>query len=59
MKSEQKRTGGGGGGVLAYVYVRFFERNAEIFKMKFHSYSSVFLIDYNGSMKYEINHHEI
>ena len=58
MKSEQKRTGGGGG-VLAYVYVRFFERNAEIFKMKFHSYSSVFLIDYNGSMKYEINHHEI
>ena len=54
-KNEQ----GEGGGVLAYVYVRFFERNAEIFKMKFHSYSSVFLIDYNGSMKYEINHHEI
>ena len=30
----------------------FFLKNAEIFKMKFYSYSPVFPIDYNGSMKY-------
>ena len=46
-KSEQ------GEGVLACVYVRFFKKNAEIFKMKFYSYSPVFPIDYNGSMKYK------
>ena len=51
LKSEQKQTRGRGG-VLAYVYVRFFEKNAEIFKMKFYSYSPVFPIDYNGSIKY-------
>ena len=28
------------------------KKNAEIFKMKFYSYSPVFPIDYNGSMKY-------
>ena len=39
-------------GVLVCVYVRFFKKNAEIFKMKFYSYSPVFAIDYNGSMKY-------
>ena len=37
-------------GVLAYVYIRL-KKNAEIFKMKFYSYSPVFPIDYNGSMK--------
>ena len=41
-----------GPGVLACVYVRFFKKNAEIFKMKFYSYSSAFPIDYNGSVKY-------
>ena len=30
----------------------FLKKNAEIFKMKFYSYSLVFPIDYNGSMKY-------
>ena len=30
----------------------FVKKNAEIFKMKFYSYSPVFPIDYNGSMKY-------
>ena len=29
-----------------------FFKNPEIFKMKFYSYSPVFPIDYNGSMKY-------
>ena len=29
-----------------------FKQNAEIFKMKFYSYSPGFPIDYNGSMKY-------
>ena len=46
-KNEQ-----GEGEVLACVYVHFFNKNAEIFKMKFYSYSPVFYIDYNGSMKY-------
>ena len=41
-----------GGGVLALVYVCFFKKNAEIFEMKFYSYSPVFPIDYNFSMKY-------
>ena len=41
-----------GEGYLAYVYVRFLKKNAEIFKMKFYSYSPVFPIDYNGNMKY-------
>ena len=39
-------------GVLACVYVRFFKKYYEIFKIKFYSYSPVFPIDYNGSMKY-------
>ena len=30
----------------------FLKKNVEIFKMKFYSYSLVFPIDYNGSMKY-------
>ena len=45
FKSEQKWTGGGG--VLAFVYIRFFKKNAEIFKMKFYIYSPVFPIDHN------------
>ena len=28
------------------------KKNAEIFKIKFYSYSPIFPIDYNGSMKY-------
>ena len=40
------------GGVLACMYVRFFNKNAEIFKMKFYSYSPVFPIDYKW--QYEI-----
>ena len=55
---------GGGGGfekqtkisrrrrILACVYIRFLKENAEILKIKFYSYSPVFPIDYNGSMKY-------
>ena len=50
LKSEQKRTGAGG--ILACVYVRFSKKNAKISKMNFYSYSPVFPIDYNGSMKY-------
>ena len=38
--------------VLACVNVRFLKRSAKIFKMKFYSYSPVFPIDYNGSIKY-------
>ena len=39
-------------GGLAIMYVRFFKKNAEIFKMKLYNYSPVFPIDYNGSVKY-------
>ena len=35
-----------------------FSKNAEIFEINFYSYSPVFAIDYNGSMKYETNHHD-
>ena len=55
LKSEQKRTGGGG--FLACMYVCFFKKNAEIFKMKFYSHSPVFSFDYNGSIT-QTNHHE-
>ena len=48
-KSEQKRTGGGSPSMCVRS---LFKKNAEIFKMKFYSYSPVFPIDYNGSMKY-------
>ena len=50
LKSKQKRTGGEG--VLACVYVRFLNKNAKIFKMKFYIYSPVFPIDHSDSMKY-------
>ena len=40
LSSEQKRTGGVG--VLPCVYVRFYKKNALIFKIKFYSYSPVF-----------------
>ena len=33
-----------GRGVLACVYVGFFKKNAEIFKMKFHSYFPILLL---------------
>ena len=51
-KHEQKQTGWGGWGLLVCVYVRFLKKNAEIFKIKFYSYSPSFPIDYNGSVKY-------
>ena len=35
-----------------YVRSLFLKKTAEIFKMKFYSYSPVFPIDYNDSMKY-------
>ena len=41
-----------GRGVLACVYVRFFKKDAEIFKMRFFSFSPIFPVDYNSSMKY-------
>ena len=56
---KQTKTNKRKGRVLACVYFRFLKRNAEIFKMKFYSYSPVFPIDYNGSMKYQTNHREI
>ena len=42
----------GGGRVVVRAYVCFFKKIAEIFKMKFCSYSPGFPIDYNDSMKY-------
>ena len=51
VEKRTKTNRGRGGGLLAYVYVRF-KKNAEIFIMKSYSYSPVFSIDYNGSMKY-------
>ena len=50
LKSEQERTGEVG--PIMCVRSLFEKKNAEIFKMKFYSYSPVFPIDYNGSMKY-------
>ena len=50
LKSKQKRTGEGGR--LSICLRSLFKQNAEIFKMKFYSYSPVFHIDYNGNMKY-------
>ena len=50
LKSEQKRTGEGGS--EHECTFAFLKNNAEIFKMKFYSYSPVFPIDYNGSKKY-------
>ena len=49
LKSQQKRTGGGGPSICVSSFLK---KTAEIFKMKFYSYSPVFPIDYNGSMKY-------
>ena len=49
LKSEQKRTGGGGSPHFCMFDLK---KNAEIFKLKCYSYSPVFLIDYNRSMKY-------
>ena len=58
---EEGRVGGhykadknkqGEGWSLHVCRFTFFEKNAEIFKMKFYSYSAVFPIDYNGSIKY-------
>ena len=34
------------------VHSLFKKKIADVFKMKFYSYSPVFPIDYNGSMKY-------
>ena len=44
LKREQKLTGEGG---LPCVYVRFFKGNAEIFKIKFYSYSPAVRTDHN------------
>ena len=52
IEKRTKTNRGRGEGVLACVYLRFFKKNTEIFKMKFYRYSPVFPIDYNGSMKY-------
>ena len=48
---EQKCTGGGEG-LNICLRSLFKKKNLEISKMKFYSYSPVFPIDYNGSMKY-------
>ena len=47
--------GGGGEGSSRWVPSLFFKKMLRFLKMKFYGYSPVFLIDYNGSMKY---HHE-
>ena len=48
---QEQQVGGGGGPSISVCFL--FLKNAEIFKMKFYSYSPVFfLIDYNGGMKY-------
>ena len=51
LKSEEKRRGRGGDPSMC-VRLLLKKNNAEIFKMKFYTYSPVFPIDYNGSMKY-------
>ena len=38
--------------MICALFTFAFKKNAEILKMKFYSYSSVFPTDYNGSMKY-------
>ena len=50
LKSEQKRKEGGGSEHVCTFAL--FKKNAEIFKMKFYSYSPVVPNDDNGSMKY-------
>ena len=50
LKSKQKRTGGGGSYHVSMF--AFLKKNADIFKIKFYSYSPVFPIDYNDSMKH-------
>ena len=41
---EKRTKGNRGMGVLAFVYVRFFKKNAEIFKMKFFFILQFFLL---------------
>ena len=41
---EKRTKSDRGRGVLACVYVGFFKKNAEIFKMKFHSYFPILLL---------------
>ena len=53
LKREQKQMGRGCTSMYVCSYF-FLKKNAGILKMKFY-YSTVFPIDYNGSMKY---HHE-
>ena len=50
LRTKQKRLRGRGS--YHVCTFAFFKENAEIFKMKFYSYSPVFPIDYNGSIKY-------
>ena len=52
IEKPNKNEQGEGGGGPSMCICSFFKKNAEIFKMKFYSYSPVFPIDYNGSMKY-------
>ena len=49
---KRTKTNRGRGGCPSICVRSLFKKNAEIFKMKFYSYSPVFPIDYNGSMKY-------
>ena len=52
IEKRTKTNRGMGEGPNICVRSLFQKKNAEIFKMKFHSYSPVFPIGYNGSMKY-------
>ena len=51
-KKKNKEGEGGGGGSQHVCTFALKKKNAQIFKMKFYSYSPVFPIDYNGSKKY-------
>ena len=52
VHEKRTKTNRGRGGPSMCVRSLFLKKNAEIFKLKFYSYSPVFPIDYNGNMKY-------
>ena len=51
-RSKTNKGGGVPGGPSMCVRSLFLKKNAVIFKMKFYSYSPVFRIDYNSSIKH-------
>ena len=51
-RTKTNRGGGERGGPSMFLACSLLKKTAEIFKMKFYSYSPVLPIDYNGGMKY-------